>query len=469
MLTKEQNKIVTADFDDILVIEAYAGCGKTSTLIKFCEKRKDKKILYLAYNKSMGDEAKQKFKHLKNVSVFTMHSLAFKQLEKTLRLKQRILGNIKANDLFDFKSLKQLKDNNTKLKIINIFLKIYKSYCNSSENNLLSFSKKQLEDKALNLNTRISNAIMKELDENIKNNDNIIYEHDFYLKEFQLSNPVLEYDYILVDEAQDLNDCVIDIVLQQKAKKVFIGDTYQSIYSFRGANNALNKLSNLKNANILYLTQSFRCSPKIGELATIILKLNGAKNDFIGLNEKYIENEQLTIITRTNAILFDTAIKYAEQEKSIYVVGDIKETCNELIDICNLIINKKEYVKNEWYLKFSNFYDLTDFINATNDIELKNKVVIICKYLSQNKSIYELIKLLKKHLVNNMNNADYIITTAHKSKGLEFLNVELTKDYKISLEEKEELNLLYVAITRAKQNLIMPKDILNFIQNNKEK
>ncbi|WP_223209227.1 UvrD-helicase domain-containing protein, partial [Campylobacter coli] len=49
----------------------------------------------------------------------------------------------------------------------------------------------------------------------------------------ELTKPKLEYDFILVDEAQDINACIIDIVLNQKqAKKVFIGDTFQSIYKF---------------------------------------------------------------------------------------------------------------------------------------------------------------------------------------------------------------------------------------------
>ncbi|MDP3380143.1 MAG: UvrD-helicase domain-containing protein [bacterium] len=49
-----------------------------------------------------------------------------------------------------------------------------------------------------------------------------------------MNNPDLNiYDYILVDEAQDVNLCMLDIVLKQKTKKVFIGDSFQQIYQWR--------------------------------------------------------------------------------------------------------------------------------------------------------------------------------------------------------------------------------------------
>ena len=35
--------------------------------------------------------------------------------------------------------------------------------------------------------------------------------HDFYLKKFQLSNPTLNYDYILFDEGQDASMVMLDV------------------------------------------------------------------------------------------------------------------------------------------------------------------------------------------------------------------------------------------------------------------
>ena len=113
------------------------------------------------------------------------------------------------------------------------------------------------------------------------------------------------------------NDCgFIDIVLSQKCKKVFIGDTYQSIYKFRGACNSLEILSEIDNTKVLYLTQSFRCPLSIAGIANNYLKLLGAQKDFKGTSKDLSfdfdgksKGNQRVIITRTNAKLFDIAVQ----------------------------------------------------------------------------------------------------------------------------------------------------------------
>jgi len=68
--------------------------------------------------------------------------------------------------------------------------------------------------------------------------------HDGYLKLYQLSNPVLQYDCILLDEAQDINPVTGEIIFSQsrafnfyskKTSIILVGDSHQQIYSFRGA------------------------------------------------------------------------------------------------------------------------------------------------------------------------------------------------------------------------------------------
>ena len=92
--------------------------------------------------------------------------------------------------------------------------------------------------------------------------------HDFYLKKFQLSNPILYFDYILFDEGQDASPAMLDIFLKQKATKVIVGDTHQQIYGWRYAVNSLEKAD----FKTYYLSTSFRFSQPIANLAMEILK-----------------------------------------------------------------------------------------------------------------------------------------------------------------------------------------------------
>ena len=91
-LTEEQRHIVDCD-KNIILVNAYAGTGKTSTLVQFCKVRKNARFLYLAYNASMAKEAKSKFKGNNNVACATIHSLAFRYLGKKLeKYKKRLLA-----------------------------------------------------------------------------------------------------------------------------------------------------------------------------------------------------------------------------------------------------------------------------------------------------------------------------------------------------------------------------------------
>src|SRR5690606_16954509 len=52
---------------------------------------------------------------------------------------------------------------------------------------------------------------------------NILASHDTYLKPYQLSQPDLsKYQIIYLDEAQDTNDCVVDILMQQTNSKIVV-------------------------------------------------------------------------------------------------------------------------------------------------------------------------------------------------------------------------------------------------------
>jgi ATP-dependent exoDNAse (exonuclease V) beta subunit len=73
--------------------------------------------------------------------------------------------------------------------------------------------------------------------------------------------------------------------------------------------------------------------------------------------------------------------------------------------------------------------------------------------------VEDLIARLEK--ANVSSSPDILLTTAHKSKGLEYDNVVIANDFKFGTKEvlempEQELNLLYVACTRAKKNLQLP-------------
>jgi superfamily I DNA/RNA helicase len=103
---------------------------------------------------------------------------------------------------------------------------------------------------------------------------------------------------------------------------------------------------------------------------------------------------------------------------------------------------------------------LEDAISEGYHIELSFLVNIINNY---DLSIEEYIKILENHL-SSPKYSELILITAHKSKGLEFLSVELANDFKEYVSEEtsiEEKNLIYVAMSRSIEELKLNKDLLN--------
>jgi hypothetical protein len=96
-----------------------------------------------------------------------------------------------------------------------------------------------------------------------------------YLRAFVMSAPVLPYDLILVDEAQDVNPITARLLTAQTAAaKVFVGDPHQHIYAFNGTRNALAALP----ADATFrLTRSFRFGADLAALADKLLFMKGER------------------------------------------------------------------------------------------------------------------------------------------------------------------------------------------------
>lgn len=79
-LTEEQQAIIQENVQDALCVIAYAGCGKTSTLLEYARARKSSRILYMAFNRAMASEAQDKFRMERHVTARTVHSLAYSRI-----------------------------------------------------------------------------------------------------------------------------------------------------------------------------------------------------------------------------------------------------------------------------------------------------------------------------------------------------------------------------------------------------
>ncbi len=472
--SEEQSKVIFSDFKSIALVKAYAGTGKSFTLKQFCTKHSTKTFLYFVYNKSMRIDAQKSFKSITNVSITTFHGIAFQAVGKEYKARLDKEESLKSFDLLKFIDEKDI-DPEIKPLYAHALLKTIQNFTSSSDtiDEYIEKHKRRSEMGDIQ-DEEVLAYVLKKLKVVwekiiIVDNMSIPFEHDFYLKLFQLRKFKLKYDYILVDEAQDISHVMIDIILNQShAKKIFVGDTYQSIYSFRGAVNSLEYIEKHYSPSVYLLSQSFRCPPKVAWLANKIIKLAGAQQDFVGVATPAPVSKQKTYIARTNSGLF--AFCADNLDKKIHFVGGVQSySFQDILDVKNLMSQKHEWIRNEFIAKFSDFKELNKYARDMNDISMLGTIGIVLKYMKVN--LYELIAEMKESATDKMKDAEIVVTTAHKSKGLEWAQVELIDDFPFASETKmgradvaEELRLLYVAVTRAMNNVKIPEEILDYLE-----
>jgi superfamily I DNA/RNA helicase len=316
------------------------------------------------------------------------------------------------------------------------------------------------------------------------NRGDIAITHDFYLKKFQLQMPLLNYDYILFDEGQDASPAMLDIFLHQNAVKVIVGDTHQQIYSWRYAVNSLEMID----FKTFALSSSFRFNEKIAQLAQAIVErkkhLQTEVKFKITGKGKPSKGEQKAVLARTNLGLLTKAIDYISERENlegIYFEGNINsytyaDDGTSLYDVLSLYNGKRKFIRDPLIKKMKTIEDLEEYIDKTEDKQLGMMVELVREYGNE---IPQFIKQLKeKHVENHdREKANIIFSTVHRCKGMEYDSVQLVNDFlteeklKKSAQQKnlpdlikeklnEEINLLYVAVTRTRNKLYIEEDLL---------
>ncbi|MBU2446999.1 MAG: AAA family ATPase [Bacteroidetes bacterium] len=487
-LTKEQYDIINSTGN--IKINAVAGSGKTTTIIEYTKARpKESKILYLAFNKSVKLEAAKKFadKGLNNVKVETAHSLAYKNIVFKHNYKVRPQG-YKTNEIAELLNLQGNEEKHTEYVVANHINKFIAYFCNSDTQKVqdLNYLDVVSDNKAKVFVTTFydyiesqSRLLLSKMDKG-----EIEITHDFYLKKFQLSNPKLNFDYILFDEGQDASSAMLDVFFKQKATKVIVGDTHQQIYGWRFAVNSLEKAD----FKTFHLSTSFRFSQDIANLAMEVLKWKVHLDEHkpIPITGKGNSKEYKTkaVLARTNLGLLLKAIECVIEKKKvkhIYFEGNINsytyaDEGASLYDVLNLYNGKHHLIKDKLIKAMKDIDELEDYIDKTEDVQLGMMVEIVREYGNK---IPEIIKAIKdKHVDNDeKEKAEMIFSTVHRCKGMEYDAIQLVNDFiteekleKIKEDNKkeginssklnEEINLLYVAITRTRNSIHIPEPLM---------
>lgn len=460
-LSEEQKEILSAFKDiDRIRINAYAGTGKTTTLLSIAADNPDLKFLILTFNKSVAEELTQKIKkyRLDNVDAKTIHSLAYGHLMRSSRGRAKLLDN---RDVRDMLLRRSIADDYSE----SIFLhKLYEAYCRSefidiNQNNIRSviMSDRDLRNISLayymqrrnqNREDYTFSDFVMDLSQELTYKVNQIYEffsdpkygyttHSHYLKSYQtiVTKNLIQkfsYDCVMLDEAQDANGIMLSILQHLPArKKVAVGDIHQSIYGWNGAVNALARLKDWTN---FYLTHSFRFkNPEIAELANKYLtNLKGETKLIVPRGEREVPGR--AIISQTNAKLIEHIIMLDEPFRTTRALESIFE---DLFMANNIVLyyasSDTKYLDDlptymlDMITNISSLTELKDFLE-TYDYSLKYALDVAESIKSKGYDDVEAVYKKAQRLYDER--ADLTLTTAHSAKGLEWGQVYLSSDFR---------------------------------------
>lgn len=483
--TEEQEKICAAQ-GRVVKVNAFAGTGKSSTLEFLANRYPDKRWLYVAFNRAIQQEAAARFPS--NVQARTGHSLGYAS-------KGRIYGAVPEKLKADIKPFHVTPAIHRTLgRVPAETHNLYGGRVIETIKSFLISPDPEMTRKHVTLGD--SPAEKKHFDPGILLSDaQLVWSlmcdpgkdmpmlHDGYLKLYQLSNPRLNFDGIMLDEAQDTNPVLQAIVDAHQGRVIYVGDRHQSIYGFRGAANAMEEI----HADAEFgLTGSFRFGPAVAKVANQILALKGENRELRGLGPASILREIDTwreghaCVSRGNASLFHEAVSALSGNRPFCFVGDIRGyRFDQIEDTYNLMVGNS--VRDPFLRSFASFNELGEYGEAMDDKEVKGRIKLSERYADEIPRLIEQITAKALPFAQGedvMPRRTLVLTTAHRSKGLEFDAVRMANDFTPLIDEEgkvfdvgdasradiEELNLQYVAATRAKGALQVTDDILLYQQ-----
>lgn len=474
-----------------LVVEAAAGSGKTFTLIKCLELiPNDKRILLTAFNKDIVNELKKKAKEFPNVECKTLHGLGMLMVMKNVDEMSPV------PEIFKYSS--QFYSNPSAYTKINLFrLKKHdrKTYMDNVKKYVdfaryfLCQTPKDLDEieKAYEIETVADEkeVAMKLLEWGKTNLKTMDYTDMIWLPNVLNLKPIgLQYDYIMVDECQDMNKAERELVLKcfkMGTRMVSVGDENQLIYQFSGSDkDSLNTLKNLPNTKCLPLSISYRCADSIVEYAQRIVPSIEKNDDHrVGNVLEDVPLEDVKdgdmVLCRTNAPLVDLYNRYLKLGKKSYIVGkDIGSNMKTIIESMNMTeVNWGNIEKDGLFIRlYDDLFETRNKImaesnvskeDAINSRQFQDKLDMINAIGAMANGINSVDELLGKIDVvfpKKVQKEGIKLSTIHKSKGLECENVYIackslmpSKNATTKWEKRQERNLMYVAYTRAKNKL----------------
>lgn len=461
------------------VVSAKAGSAKTTTMVAAMRMvHPSKRCLFIAFNKSIVEELGKKVSGNTNCEVSTVHSLGLKMIERNLETCPTV-------DEYKYNTyLRKEADR----KDVTIDKSIYFSNCLR----LMELSRMNLcqtEREVLSICGRYGiscvddecKTVVSAMRWGSRNTQSVDYTDMVWLPyELGLSPKGLQYDWVFLDEGQDFSLAYVELVkkcFKRGTRMMAVLDEKQSINGFAGAcPEAVEMLKSFPHTITLDLPICYRCDSNIIRRAQrIVPGIQCRDNAPVGIvddNAKLSDiREGDMVLSRYRAPLVKLYIALGKMgvkcrmngESGWEYVKDMVESCKET-EVGGMF---GKGIMAELYLKVLKERNRISAVSGMDKRQASLSKQIV--------SMFDTVSLIgdlsiecrnKEELLEKINsvfaekNEGVLLSTVHKAKGLEADNVYIICPSSMpsvlaesDFDKSQEMNLIYVSITRAKHKL----------------
>jgi hypothetical protein len=442
-----------------LALVAGAGTGKTSALI-LMGAATDRQGLYVAFNRAIADDARRRFG--KNVKCSTAHRLAYRAVGRPYQERVREKKRIPAKEVARMLGItRDLPINSHRIRAghqARLVMGMIRRFCYTADRQVMARHMEQvngLDTPAQEYLARVLLPYAERAWEDICSPDGMLrFEHDHYLKMWAMTKPVLQADFVMLDEAQDTNPVLEEVYLAQDAQRVCVGDPAQQIYGWRGARDVMSGFP----AEHLQLTQSFRFGPQIAGVANRWLRHAESDMRLTGRGTGTCRVGRVAhpdaVLCRGNADAMQEILAYLDLGVPVALTGGGDELYR-IATAAHELKSGKRTGHPELFL-FRTWGEVQDYAeHDKSGQDLKAIVKMVDKY-GPDRIIQAVDQL------STETDAKVTVSTAHKAKGREWAGIRIGKGFtpppldhagrQLSLHPAEA-RLIYVAVSRARHDL----------------
>jgi superfamily I DNA/RNA helicase len=455
-------------------VNAVAGSGKTTTIeesLKYIKSFYD--VAFVAFNNDIVNELIKRIQR-PNTKITTIHKVGWASIRNHYGHQNCAINKRKTIDICQEVLFEKIqKHSKTKWQyLMNIekLVSLMKMYLEFDELNLSVISEKH----DLNiLDDEIESAIQI-FEYCLEDTQTFDFDDMIFLPAINKNFEIPKFDFVFVDECQDLNkpqqEIVQRMLLDPDSRMISVGDRRQAIYGFAGADTeSFDVLSNKQNTTKLPLSICYRCAKNIvleaKKIVPHIEYFEGSDNGIVRQDGDISEIQDGDwVVCRNTKPLVVLCLELIKNHKKARVRGKdigkglielIKKTkVNNKVLSLKMIENRAKEVKHELSRQ-----GVEKPENHPKHISILEKLDII-SYISEfQKDMESTIKILETIFSDEKSDID--LMTIHRSKGGEnervfFLLPQLlpSKFATQAWQKEQEDNLMYVGITRAKKELI---------------